>query len=38
MPSPTAMTPDKLLSLIGRADTPHLIDVRTEEDFSADLA
>ncbi|MHA6345766.1 chromate resistance protein ChrB domain-containing protein [Roseivivax sp. CAU 1761] len=36
MPSPTAMTPDKLLRLIGRADTPHLIDVRMEEDFSAD--
>ncbi|MHA6347665.1 chromate resistance protein ChrB domain-containing protein [Roseivivax sp. CAU 1761] len=36
MPNPTSISPDKLFRLIGRADTPHLIDFRIEEDFSAD--
>lgn len=36
MPSPNTIAPDKLARLIGRPDSPSLIDVRTEEDFAAD--
>ena len=36
MPSPIAISVDKLFRLIGRPDTPDLIDVRSEEDFAAD--
>jgi rhodanese-related sulfurtransferase len=36
MSSPTTISPDKLARLIGTANTPVLIDVRTEEDFAAD--
>jgi rhodanese-related sulfurtransferase len=36
MPSPNTITADKLARLIGRPDSPSLIDVRTEEDFAAD--
>jgi rhodanese-related sulfurtransferase len=35
MPSPNSISPDKLLRLIGRPDCPVLIDVCTDEDFSA---
>ena len=35
MPSPNTISPDKLARLIGRPDTPTLIDVCTDEDFSA---
>ncbi len=35
MPSPNTITVDKLVRLIGRADSPTLIDVRTDEDFAA---
>ena len=36
MSSYTTISPDKLSRLIGTANTPALIDVRTEEDFAAD--
>jgi rhodanese-related sulfurtransferase len=36
MSSPTLISADKLARLIGTANTPALIDVRTEEDFAAD--
>jgi rhodanese-related sulfurtransferase len=36
MPFPTSISIDKLARLIGTANTPALIDVRTEEDFAAD--
>ena len=36
MSSYTTISPDKLSKLIGTANTPALIDVRTDEDFSAD--
>jgi rhodanese-related sulfurtransferase len=36
MSSPTTISPDKLARLIGTANTPALIDVRTDEDFAAD--
>jgi rhodanese-related sulfurtransferase len=36
MPFPTSISPDKLARLIGTANTPALIDVRTDEDFAAD--
>ena len=36
MPSPNAISADKLARLLGRPDSPSLIDVRTEEDFGAD--
>ena len=36
MPSPTSISVDKLLRLIGRPDTPDLIDVRDDDDFAAD--
>ena len=36
MSSFTTISPDKLARLIGTANTPALIDVRTEEDFAAD--
>jgi rhodanese-related sulfurtransferase len=36
MSSPTLISSDKLARLIGTANTPALIDVRTEEDFAAD--
>src|ERR1700758_3533605 len=36
MSSPTLISPDKLVRLIGTAKTPALIDVRTDEDFAAD--
>ncbi|WP_265516527.1 sulfurtransferase/chromate resistance protein [Nitratireductor luteus] len=36
MPSPTTISIDKLARLIGTPQCPTLIDVRTEEDFSAD--
>jgi rhodanese-related sulfurtransferase len=36
MSSPTTISPDKLARLIGTANLPALIDVRTEEDFAAD--
>ena len=32
----TTISPDKLSKLIGTANTPALIDVRTDEDFTAD--
>jgi rhodanese-related sulfurtransferase len=35
MTSPNAISPDKLARLIGRPDSPLLIDVCTEEDFAA---
>lgn len=35
MPSPNTISPDKLARLIGRPDTPILIDVCTDEDFAA---
>jgi rhodanese-related sulfurtransferase len=35
MPSPNSISVDKLSRLIGRPESPVLIDVRTEEDFSA---
>ena len=35
MPSPNTISPDKLARLIGRPDSPVLIDVCTEEDFAA---
>lgn len=35
MPSPNTISPDKLARLIGRPDTPALIDVCTDEDFAA---
>lgn len=35
MPSPNSISADKLLRLIGRPDSPVLIDVCTEEDFTA---
>ena len=34
--SPTTISADKLARLIGTAETPVLIDVRTDEDFAAD--
>jgi rhodanese-related sulfurtransferase len=36
MSSPTLISSDKLARLIGTANTPALIDVRTEDDFAAD--
>jgi rhodanese-related sulfurtransferase len=36
MPSPTSISVDKLARLIGRPDTPDLIDVRDDDDFAAD--
>src|ERR1700730_4988207 len=36
MSSPTLISPDKLVRLIGTANQPALIDVRTDEDFAAD--
>ena len=36
MPFPTSISTDKLVRLIGTANTPALIDVRTDEDFGAD--
>jgi rhodanese-related sulfurtransferase len=36
MSSFTTISPDKLSKLIGTANTPALIDVRTDEDFAAD--
>jgi rhodanese-related sulfurtransferase len=36
MPFPTSIATDKLARLIGTANTPALIDVRTDEDFAAD--
>ena len=36
MPLYAAISPDKLSRLIGRPDTPGVIDVRTDEDFAAD--
>jgi hypothetical protein len=36
MPSPTSISMDKLSRLIGLPKCPQLIDVRTEEDFTAD--
>ena len=36
MPSPNTITIDKLARLIGRPDTPALIDVCTDEDFARD--
>jgi rhodanese-related sulfurtransferase len=36
MSSFTTISPDKLLRLIGTANAPALIDVRTDEDFAAD--
>jgi rhodanese-related sulfurtransferase len=36
MPSPNAITPDKLARLVGTPRCPALIDVRTDEDFAAD--
>jgi rhodanese-related sulfurtransferase len=36
MSSYTTISPDKLSRLIGTANTPALIDVRTDEDFTAD--
>jgi rhodanese-related sulfurtransferase len=36
MSSPTLISSDKLARLIGTANTPALIDVRTDEDFEAD--
>ena len=36
MSSPTTISPDKLARLIGTANMPALIDVRTDEDFAAD--
>ena len=36
MSSLNAISPDKLLRLLGRPDCPALIDVRLEEDFAAD--
>ena len=36
MSSFTTISPDKLARLIGTANTPVLIDVRTDEDFAAD--
>jgi rhodanese-related sulfurtransferase len=36
MPSPTSISVDKLLRLIGRPDTPDLIDIRDDDDFAAD--
>lgn len=35
MPSPNTISPDKLARLIGRPDSPILIDVCTDEDFAA---
>ena len=36
MPSPNTISVDKLARLIGTAELPDLIDVRTDEDFAAD--
>ena len=36
MPAPNMIAADKLVRLLGRPDSPSLIDVRTEEDFAAD--
>ena len=36
MSSPTSLSADKLFRLIGRPDTPDLIDVRDDEDFAVD--
>jgi rhodanese-related sulfurtransferase len=36
MSSFTSISPDKLVRLIGTANTPALIDVRTDDDFAAD--
>jgi rhodanese-related sulfurtransferase len=36
MPAPNSITPDKLFRLLGRPDTPLLIDVRSPEDAGAD--
>lgn len=36
MPHPTSIAPDKLARLIGRPDTPVVIDVRTPEDYARD--
>ena len=36
MPSPNCLAPDKLFRLLGRPDTPALIDVRSDEDAGAD--
>jgi rhodanese-related sulfurtransferase len=36
MTSPTAISPDKLVRLIGRPDSPVVIDVRDDADFASD--
>jgi rhodanese-related sulfurtransferase len=36
MSAPNSLTPDKLFRLIGRPDTPALVDVRSEADAAAD--
>jgi rhodanese-related sulfurtransferase len=36
MSSYTSISPDKLARLVGTANMPALIDVRTDEDFAAD--
>ena len=36
MPALNAISPDKLVRLIGRPDAPTLIDVSTDEDFAGD--
>jgi rhodanese-related sulfurtransferase len=36
MPSINTLSPEKLARLIGRPDSPALIDVQTDEDFNAD--
>ena len=36
MPSPNTISADKLARLLGRPDSPSLLDVRTDEDFDAD--
>jgi rhodanese-related sulfurtransferase len=36
MPAPNAISPDKLVRIIGTPRAPRLLDVRSEEDFAAD--
>lgn len=36
MPAPNAISPDKLIRLIGTVRGPAILDVRTDEDFAAD--
>jgi hypothetical protein len=36
MPSPNTISVDRLARLVGLPKCPHLIDVRTDEDFAAD--